>query len=522
MAFVDLKELECPICLSVFTDPVNLECGHSFCLECVGGMLNTQERSGGYSCPECRERFHKRPALHRNITLCNIMDQFLSTLPEEASGIFCTQCLHASVPAVTSCLLCEASLCDNHLNVHSKAPEHVLCDPTTAPEHRKCSVHQKILEYYCIEDATCVCVSCCVIGEHTGHKMEPLEEASEKKKKKLKGDLQKLTPQTKEFQKKIKRLQEDKRKAQEKADREKEKISAQFRDIWRQLEDLEKRVLSELHRQKERVCLSWDEKIQNLETEEQELSRKMCHIEELCDETDPLIVLQTPDTGDFSKPQNREGHGKKLSNGRDLDVAGILETLCKISNIITGVNLCFYLQEPEDILLNALTAGNGIHISDDGKTVSTLYHHYTKTPERFQHHSQVLSTQSFSSGQHYWDVDFGKSKGWRIGVCYSNIERVGWSESLFGCNSKSWCLFSSCGGHTSLPSSQSIPFHFSYKIPSDGVRIYLDYEAGQISFYALSDPIRYITTFTVKFTDPLCAALKVGYSGSLTIRGREH
>ena len=157
---------------------MNLKCGHNFCRDCIGHVLYTQEGSGGYFCPECREESQDRPALHRNITLHNLVENFLSTHPDqEESRVFCTYCIHT--PAVISCLHCEASLCDNHLRVHSKSPEHVLCDPlTTSLENRKCSVHKKILEYYCTEDSSCICVSCCLIGEHINHKKESLDEAS--------------------------------------------------------------------------------------------------------------------------------------------------------------------------------------------------------------------------------------------------------------------------------------------------------------------------------------------------------
>ncbi|XP_069619161.1 E3 ubiquitin/ISG15 ligase TRIM25-like [Ranitomeya imitator] len=188
------KELECSICLSLYTDPVTLRCGHNFCRDCIDQVLNTRDESGDYSCPECREKFRRRPALIRNITLSNVVENFLSTQPhqEEITGICCTYCIHSPVPAVKSCLQCEASLCEKHLKLHSKGPEHVLTDPSTSLETRKCSVHKKILEYYCTEDDACICVSCSLVGEHRGHRVEMMNEASEKKKEKLRNVLQKL------------------------------------------------------------------------------------------------------------------------------------------------------------------------------------------------------------------------------------------------------------------------------------------------------------------------------------------
>ncbi|XP_077334341.1 E3 ubiquitin/ISG15 ligase TRIM25-like isoform X2 [Lithobates pipiens] len=303
MASADLrKELECSVCLNVYTDPVILKCGHNFCRDCIGRVWDTQERSGGYSCPECREEFQDRPALHRNITLRNIVENFLSTHPDqEESGVFCTYCIHTPVPAVISCLHCEASLCDNHLRVHSKSPEHVLCDPTTSLENRKCSVHKKILEYYCTEDETCICMSCCLIGDHINHKKESLDEASEMKKKKLRNVLQKLMTEREEMEKRVQSLQEHGRKVQGEADDETERVTVLFRDLRRRLEDLEKRVLREISGQAERISGIINDLVQDLEIKKEELSRKLRHIEELCNVTDPLTVLQESDTGSLSR-----------------------------------------------------------------------------------------------------------------------------------------------------------------------------------------------------------------------------
>ncbi|XP_075188218.1 E3 ubiquitin/ISG15 ligase TRIM25-like [Anomaloglossus baeobatrachus] len=208
MASADLSdELLCSICLSIFKDPVTLKCGHNFCRVCIDLVLDTQDKFGLYSCPACRGEFQERPALIRNINLHNVAECFLPE-QEEINGICCTYCVDSPVPAVRSCLLCEASLCEKHLRVHNKSPEHILSDPSTSLEKRKCSVHKKILEYYCTEDAACICVSCSLTGEHRGHRVEMLDEASEKKKEKLRNVLQKLTTKREKTEERVQSLEE--------------------------------------------------------------------------------------------------------------------------------------------------------------------------------------------------------------------------------------------------------------------------------------------------------------------------
>ncbi|XP_018423261.1 PREDICTED: E3 ubiquitin/ISG15 ligase TRIM25-like [Nanorana parkeri] len=486
--------------------------------------MDTQEGSGGYSCPECREKFQERPALQRNITLRNIVESFLSAQPDqEESGVLCTYCIHIPVPAVKSCLLCEASLCDNHLRVHSKSTQHVLCDLTTSLENRKCSVHKKILEYYCTEDSACICVSCCLIGGHKGHQMESLDEASEMKKKKLRNVLQNLMTEREETEKRVQSLEEHRRKVQGKAAGDTERVTALLRDLRRRLEDLEKRVLSDISGQAEWVSLYVLDMIRELEIKKDELSRKMRHIEELCNMTDPLTVLQESDTGDLcdtedGDDEDRERHDRLLHDGGDLDVAGITHTLdTGISDIMSGVNVFFYIQEAEDILLDENTAGNDLQISDDRKTAtrSDRNQNHPETPERFQY-CQALSSRSFSSGRHYWEVDVGGSDEWTVGMCYPSIERRG-DQSVIGDNKKSWGLvrwgddqYSVRHGRKETP----LPGIVS----SNRVRIDLDYEAGWISFYDLCDPIQLLHTFTTTFTEPLHAGLCI-WGGCIKISG---
>ncbi|XP_075200097.1 E3 ubiquitin/ISG15 ligase TRIM25-like [Anomaloglossus baeobatrachus] len=508
-------ELLCSICLSIFKDPVTLRCGHNFCRVCIDRVLDTQDESGGYSCPECREEFQERPALMRNINLHNVAERFLITQQEqeEITGICCTYCVDSPVPAVRSCLHCEASLCEKHLRTHSKSPEHVLSDPSTSLEKRKCSVHKEPLKYYCTQDAVCICVSCSLIGEHKGHKMESLDEASENKKKKLIIVLHKLTTKRVKAVERVWSLEEQRRKAEEKAAGEAERVTALCTDIRRRVDNLEKKVLSEISRQEKEESRPLSALIHQLEIKKDELSRKMRHIEELCNMTDPLTVLQEPDTGDLCDPEEEGGdedtggHDKQLHDGDDLDVAVISHTLHTLCEVISGIRSWIYVEDPADILLDVNTAANNVHISDDLKTATLTRRNQNRpeTAERFQDY-QVMSRRGFTSGRHYWDVESSRSGGWKVGMCYPSMDRRG-RQSLIGNNNKSWILCRYNNQYSVKHDSEEI--QLPDKISSDRVRICLDYEAGQLSFYELCDPIRHLHTFTAAFSEPLHAVLCV-------------
>ncbi|KAE8574380.1 hypothetical protein XENTR_v10003408 [Xenopus tropicalis] len=239
MAVADLRdELTCSICRDIYTDPVTLPCGHNFCRGCIGKTWDWQKSiEEDPSCPECRERYRRQPDLKRNLRLSNIAERFL-------------------------------------------------------PGNRKCSAHNEPLKYHCCEDGAPICASCCLAGGHRGHRVELLSEASEKKKEKLRKVLEKLSPEREETERGAQRLQERRGELEEKAAIETERVTALFRGIREELEALEKRLLSDISRQKEELSLTLTELIQQLEIKKDELSRKIRHIEELCNMADPLTVLQ--------------------------------------------------------------------------------------------------------------------------------------------------------------------------------------------------------------------------------------
>uniref|UniRef100_A0A1B8XXM6 Uncharacterized protein n=1 Tax=Xenopus tropicalis TaxID=8364 RepID=A0A1B8XXM6_XENTR len=551
MAAADLRdELSCSICRDIYTDPVSLPCGHNFCRGCIGKTWDWQKSiEEDPSCPECRERYRRQPDLKRNLRLSNIAKRLFSTPPEhDGTGIYCTYCIHYPVPAAQSCLLCEASLCDAHVRVHSKSAEHVLTEPTANLGNRKCSAHNEPLKYLCCEDGACICESCCLAGGHRGHRVELLSEASEKKKEKLRKVLEKLSPEREETERQMERLQERRREARDKIAAQIERCRNNIRDENEKLKITEQQVLSEVSRQKKEVSVQISQFIRELEIKKDELSRKIRHIEELCNMADPLTVLQEQweshgaafcgaegaDTegregggteGADTEGREREGTEGADTEGRkregikdpavgDLDVGRISETLLTgLAGIVTGLKgwwIC--RQEATELVLDTNTAGDHVSVSGDGKTASysPSSHCYPQSPERFVV-PQALSTRSFPSGQHYWEVEGSESGWWGAGVAYPSIERK-LPLSSFGVNDKSWCLcswrkkyFVMHGGTTT---------HLHYTPSCRRIRISLDYEAGRLSFYELSEPIRHLHTFSVSFTEPLHAAFLLWWEDS--------
>ncbi|KAG8538757.1 hypothetical protein GDO81_022130 [Engystomops pustulosus] len=515
MASGDLRdELTCSICLNIFTDPVTLRCGHNFCLVCIACILETQEGSGLYSCPDCRARFTDRPNLQGNVTLRNIAEHFMNFQSTEVEGaIFCTNCINSPVAAVKSCLHCEASMCNNHLRVHSKSPEHVLCEPTTDFSRRKCTLHKEVLKYFCSNDRMCICVTCCLAGDHSGHKLEPMTKASQKKKSTLKNILKNLALLSKEVDERIRNVQKRRSEVQERAEDIKEKVANLFTDIKRQLEILEGKVLGEISRQENQVS----DLIRQLEIQKNELSLVMCHIEQLCDLTDPLTLLQECVSVQF-RPS--EEMGNKVQDNDDdqeiyvgdMDEGLISEALhTGLSDIMSFVKRQIYVKENRCTRLDEDTVAKNLLLSVDKKAVFWTQKlpdlGQAELPVRFKNCSQVLSLESFCMGRHYWDIETSKHGEWRLGVSYSTLERGG-DSSYLGCNDKSWCLCRSNNNQYSVVYDNK-ETKLGHSVTCHRFRVYLDYYGGRVSFYELCSPIRHLYTFTAQFREPLHVAFYV-------------
>ncbi|XP_068102625.1 E3 ubiquitin-protein ligase TRIM39-like [Hyperolius riggenbachi] len=506
------EELSCSICLSLYTEPVTLTCGHSFCRDCIVTVLETQKASGKvYSCPECRAEYPNHPLLEKNRKLTNIVENFMA-MQQEKAEVRCTFCVDVPVSAVKTCQQCETSMCDKHLAAHNETVDHVLVEPTSSLISKKCSIHKKLLEYYCFEDSTCLCASCCLDGTHKGHQVELLEEASEKKKEELRDGLKKMAKKRGIDEEKIQSLKDHKRNVQEKAADEKKRVTALLENFRRQLEVHEMEVLNEISRQEEQISQSVSDCIRHLETQGGELSRKMARIEKMCDMTDPIDVLQDPksDTADQDMEE---------PSVPDLDDFLIFLALEKsVNQLIYQIKsqTKFSFPEKTDLFLDVDTAAMLVDLCYHFRTATNSETSYYRRDslERFTKYPQVMSSQSFSSGRHYWEVDVSDDGDWDVGVSYPSIKRKG-KESRIGDNKKSWSFRRYEGEHSASHGSQKTSLN--PQSPCRRLGIYLEYEAGRLSFFQLGDIISRLHTFTATFTEPLHAAFYVHNEGWVKI-----
>lgn len=74
------KHFLCSLCRDIFTSPVTIPCGHSFCLSC---LCRYWARHQSKYCPHCKRVFTDRPDLSVNRILADVSDKYKKTRPQK-------------------------------------------------------------------------------------------------------------------------------------------------------------------------------------------------------------------------------------------------------------------------------------------------------------------------------------------------------------------------------------------------------------------------------------------------------
>ncbi|CAK6981162.1 Hypothetical predicted protein [Scomber scombrus] len=169
-----------------------------------------------------------------------------------------------------------------------------------------------------------------------------------------------------------------------------------------------------------------------------------------------------------------------------------------------------------ELTVDINTAHKLLILSDGNRKVSQAREEqpYPNHPDRFDYWTQVLFQQGLT-GRCYWEVEWeGNWAG--MGVTYKHIRRKGQDQDcVMGYNEFSWGLDCSAHGYRAYHNFKSIVLH----VPLAGFRrlaVYLDWEAGILSFYRVSTggSLTHLHTFDTKFTKPLHPVFKVWGKGS--------
>ncbi|XP_058254206.1 zinc-binding protein A33-like [Hemibagrus wyckioides] len=408
------EQLQCSICLEVFTDPVTTPCGHNFCKSCITQSWDTSQHS---DCPYCKEKFIMRPELKINIKLKAVADHFKnrSKEPPESLEVLCDVCTGVKQKAVKSCLDCGVTFCTTHLEPHNSVPnykKHKLINAVKNLEKYICQKHERPLELFCRNDQMHLC-QFCTEGEHKGHNIIPLEEESGQRKShlgKTQSELQQM------IQKRLKKIQEinhsvelSKRNTEKEKSNSVEVFTALIRSIGRSQAELLK-VMDEKQKAAEKQA---EGLIKELEQEIEELKKRDAELEQLSLTDDHLHLLQVYPSLCIA-PHTKNWPEISINTELSVDtlrtaLSQLQETLNEKLKETVSKELKKIQQYAVDVTLDPDTVNRFLILSDEGKQVMFRQkeQYLPENPKRFRFYTMVLGKQGFFSGRFYYEVQDG-------------------------------------------------------------------------------------------------------------------
>ncbi|XP_038152678.1 nuclear factor 7, brain-like [Cyprinodon tularosa] len=447
--------LSCHVCSETFRDPVSLSCNHSFCSSCLKKFW---EQTGNKNCPICKRRSSKE-ALPLNFSLKELVDTFAGGKKSGSS---------------------ETERGEKQLMV-------------------VCSKHQEDPKLFCKDEQRAVC-PVCEFSLHQSHKVVPIEQAVSELKEQLKSDLKSLQDKRnkhKQVDKTYNDVIQHSKKQQLSTERQ---IRAEFNKLHQFLREEEESRLAALREEEEQKGKTISREMKRIQEQISSLSDSISAVEE------DLQKDQVSFLSSYKATQSRARAQSSLSDPQL--VSGALIDVAKHLG-----NLSFRVWEKmkdkvhfSPVILDPNTADGRLHLSDDLTSVrrGDTWQQLPDNPERNTKYYDVFGSEGFSSGKHSWEVEVGDHPRWRLGLVKESIERKGVIKALpkYGI----WCLLHDDGKYTNGAGKT-----LTVKKSLQRIRVQLDYDRGEVSFYDPED-MSNIYTHRDTFTEKLFPYFSVGKS----------
>ncbi|NXC55758.1 TRI65 protein, partial [Aleadryas rufinucha] len=464
------EKLVCSICLELFRVPVTLSCGHNFCKRCISDHWDKQKQAAGgtdasYTCPECRRSFQRCPELEKNVTLYSVVELARDS---DARG-----------SAAGRCEAAPAGLCPQH---------------------------GRPLELYCEDERRCICCVC-TVRDCQRHRRVLFEE--ERAKKQVGGRAGAVGEQGVTLV--LKALP-----AQDSSEELKAGIQSKFTHLRKALEDFQCQTVSRIE-QEQVAALGRVEKNWNLLKD---------HLDVLGQHRERAqSLLACPDHRTFLQefPLLPPLESPEALVPVEFDVAAVIKP---ISEILTDLSRLLLEDLPGSVAPKApdptdqapsmpLLFPDHRNLTFDPETANK-YLELSKGARKAKHSPgavpgqeqgprfepwQVLCTQSYGPGHHYWEVKIS-SHSVILGVTYRGLPRqqqqghrfnIGLDGGSWGLQVREDCYLAWHKGRAEKIREQL------YK----NLGVSLDYGKGLLSFYGLGERTQLIHSFHGVFTEPL-------------------
>ncbi|XP_019222638.1 nuclear factor 7, brain isoform X1 [Oreochromis niloticus] len=450
--------LSCHVCSETFRDPVSLSCSHNFCSSCLQKFW---EQTQNKNCPICKRK-SSRDETSINVSLKELADSFAKRQSE-------------SSPETEK--------------EKEEEKEEVVCDK-----------HPDVPYWYCEDEDRAVC-PVCEFSLHQSHKVVPVEEAVSDLKEQLKSDLKSLQDKRNKYKQVEETYNEVIQHSKKQLLSTERQIRAEFNKLQQFLKEEEESRLAALREEEEQKGRTISREMKMIEEQISSLSDSISAVEEELQKHSVPFLSSYKDTQSRARAQSSVSD-PQLVSGALIDVAKHLG------------NLSFRVWEKmkekvhfSPVILDPNTASPYLYLSDDLTSVrqGDTEQQLPDNPERNTNYNTVFGSEGFSSGKHSWEVEVGDHPDWVIGLSKQSVDRKGGYclSPKYGI----WCL-----GHRSGKYTNGVGQTVTVKKSLQRIRVQLDYDRGEVSFYDPED-MTLIYTHRDTFTEKLFLYFNIGEAG---------
>nr|XP_006127847.1 E3 ubiquitin-protein ligase TRIM39-like isoform X1 [Pelodiscus sinensis] len=443
------NEATCPICLDSFKDPVITECSHNFCGACIREYC--KESAGKLSCPQCRKTIQPRN-FRPNRQLANMVEIAVQLGLEAA-----------------------------------KKAEEIVCEE-----------HKESLKLFCEQDQRPICLVCRESQTHRDHTVAPIEEAAQAYKEKLQSSLCFLQTERGKFKP---RGEEQSDALLRQTELERQKILFEFEQLHEFLSEHQCLLLAQLEVLDEAILKRRNEYVTKVGEKTLLLGELISELQRKCSQPATEFLKDVGST--LSRCERvKAPTSEPVSPVLKKRVSDFSEN----NNLVMGVLAMFKenLQaqmdkEKVNVTLDPETANSHLVLSEDGKNVRLGEGRLDvpDNPKRFTSSPSVLGSEGFTTGRHYWELDVGDGTGWAVGVAKETVKRKGplsleregiWAIRLDWDHQYTALTFP--------------PTLLALDEKPRKIRIHLDYEEGQVTFYN-AESMAQIFNFSTSFKEKI-------------------
>ncbi|XP_037586884.1 tripartite motif-containing protein 6 isoform X2 [Cebus imitator] len=291
---------------------------------------------------------------------------------------------------------------------------------------------------------------------------------------------------------------------------ERYRIQTEFNQLRNILDRAEQRELKKLEEEEKKGLRIIEEAENDLVHQSQSLRELISDLERRCQGSTMELLQDARDVTERSefwtlrKPEALPTRLRSMFRAPDLKkMLRVFRELTDVQNYWVDVTL-----NPHTANLNLVLAKNLRQVRFVGAKVSgpsCLEKH---------HDCSVLGSQHFSSGKHYWEVDVAKKTAWILGVC-SNSVTPAFSFVQYAKNHTAYSRYQPQSGYWVIGLQHKHEYRayedsspsllLSMTVPPRRVGVFLDYEAGTVSFYNVTNNGFPIYTFSkYYFPTTLC------------------